>query len=95
MSFNINSYWVHRTFCDAAEDARKMIKRINIWNFVFCREFLKASIEEIQSHGDRMEAALEYTRDINKLKEKRDKLIKEVEELNKKLPEDKALGDDI
>lgn len=78
---------IHRTFCCAVSDLRSITKKLNILNYVYYRSIIPALVEEIQFHGNAMESALDYGRDMRVLKKKRAKLIAEVKELEAKKEE--------
>ena len=72
---------VHRTLCDALEDSRRVISKLDVYNHVETKSVLSGLIEEIQVYGNRMEAALAYSNDLIKLHEERKKLQEQVTEL--------------
>lgn len=68
------SMWTNRTLCSILSDMRKALKTLNFALFPML-------IEELQIGADRMEAALEDQKDINKLREARANLKDEVRQL--------------
>lgn len=72
---------VHRTLCDALEDSRRIISKLDIYNYEETKSVIASLIEEIQMYGNRMEAALAYSNDLVKLHEERKKLQEQVNEL--------------
>lgn len=68
----------HRTYCDSLAEARKILKLMNSFNLENSKHQLISLLEECQTYGDRMEAGLHYTRDINELHNRRSKLNKEI-----------------
>ena len=70
-------YYLHRTLCDVLDEMRKCYETRN-----FCS--LNGLIEEAQSMGNRMEAALEDSKSIKNLQEEVSKLNKEVKKLEAK-----------
>jgi hypothetical protein len=70
--------WRHRFLCDVLAEMRKCHETRNY-------SYLSGLIEEAQSMGNRMESAIEYLNDIEKLYDERKKLLKEVKDLKKSL----------
>lgn len=64
----------NRTLCDVLEEMRDCVKTLNF-------SYLMGLIEEAQSMGNRMEAALQDKHDIKRLTEERSKLRREVQNL--------------
>lgn len=75
--FDSNDY-VHRTLCEVVNEQRKLLQTANIFNYKRVMAILISTTEEIQSYGNRMEAALSYSRDLKELHEKRKELLEEV-----------------
>lgn len=73
----------NRTLCDVLREMRECY---NSRNF----SHLLGLIEEAQTMGNRMEAGLEYGRDINRLHAKTSKLYKEWKELKEKVADAKG-----
>ena len=72
------NYWRHRIMCDVLEEMRKCSGSANY-------AALPGLIEEVQIMGNKMEAALSYQKDTEKLHDKRKKLEKEVKKLQAKV----------
>ena len=70
-------HYPNRTLCDVLEEVRKCIKTQNY-------SYLPGLVEEIQSLGNRMEAALEDANDLEHNKEQLRELKKEIKELETK-----------
>lgn len=77
MNWKYSSY-PNRTICDVLKEMRACCKTLNFSSLI-------GLIEEAQSMGNRMEAALEDKRDVKTFQEERSKLIKELKELDKKI----------
>ena len=71
----------NRTYCDTLAEMRKLIKTTNIFTYKRTIKIIGALVEECQTYGNRMEAGLEYTSDLNHLHSKRKELRKEVKKL--------------
>lgn len=70
---------LHRTFCDTVHEARQVLATTNIFTYKRNAKILASLLEECQTFGNRMEAALGYQHDIEKLHRKRSDLKLEVE----------------
>lgn len=84
----------NRTLCDVIQEMRDTVNVMDEFNIKQSRSVLKTLIEETQSLGNRMEAALADIADLPGLYEKRSELRKDIKELKKelgKLTIDKAL----
>jgi len=68
----------NRTMCEALEEMRQCYKSRNF-------AYLLGLIEEIQSMGNQMEAAIQDISDIESLKEERDRLHKEKNKLTQEI----------
>jgi hypothetical protein len=75
-------YYLNRTLCDVLEEMRKCVQTLNFGP-------LPGLIEEAQSMGNRMEAALGDDKDLQAMHDEWHRLKKELGELRK---EHKALG---
>lgn len=64
-------YYLSRTICDVLEEIRKCHDTRNY-------SYLKGLIEEAQSMANKMEAALETVKDLERLEARRKELSKEV-----------------
>ena len=85
-----DSIWdVNRTYCDTLREMRAILKRSSVWTWHRDRKILYSLVEECQTYGNRMEAGLDYKRDLNYLHEERKKLREQVKTLKE---ERKALG---
>jgi len=71
----------NRTYCAALGELRKLVSKLNIFNFFFHKGILISLIEEVQTYGNRMEAGLEYGNDLKELHRDRSRLAKEVKAL--------------
>jgi len=69
-------FWVNRTLCDVLSEMRKCYKTRNFSSIL-------GLIEEAQSMGNRMEAAIGDKNGIKDMNEKWHKLKKEIKELRK------------
>ena len=69
--------YLHRTLCDILEEMRKCYDTRNFSHIL-------GLIEEAQSMANRMEASLDDKRDIKEWTKLRDKLKKEIRELENK-----------
>jgi hypothetical protein len=69
----------HRYMCGCLEELRDIIKH-GVDN-VRTKKLLNTLIEEIQTHGNRMEAALSYGNDLNRLHKVRSKIKEEIKAL--------------
>jgi hypothetical protein len=67
-------YWDHRTLCTVLDEMRDCYKTRNFAHIL-------GLIEEAQSMGNRMEAALGQSKDLVKMDEEWHKLRKEIEKL--------------
>ena len=88
----------NRTLCAVLEEMRETLKVVDFINFRHCQSILKAQVEEAQSLGNRMEAAMEDIVDLPGLYEKRAELKKTIRELKKELAEltiDKAQLEEV
>ena len=72
-----NSYYPHRTWCDILEEMRNLYKTRNFSSFL-------GLIEELQIHGNRMEAALYDKKDLFRIRKEVSKLKKELKALEDK-----------
>lgn len=89
MNYNGSEYaWPHRTYCTVLEELRSQIKVLDANNAYVVSSISMSLIEELQTIGNRMEAGLDYKRDIETLHKKRKELNKEVEALKEKVPRD-------
>lgn len=77
-----------RYLCDVLQDMRDQLETMNFANF-------KALIEEAQHLANRMESALSYSRNLNELRDERDKVKDEVKELRKKRDESKTALEEV
>jgi len=84
--------WPVRTICQVLEEMRASLNTLDKYSFRQNKSILLSLVEEIQTLGNRMEAGLEYGRDLDKLHKERKKLQKEVESLEEKLPKKKKKG---
>ena len=71
----------HRTFCDTIAEAKAVAKNLSRYNSKRSRDILVSLLEECQTYGNRMEAALYYQQDINSLHKQRKELREEVKRL--------------
>lgn len=69
----------HRTYCDVLAEIRTLLDGISIFNYKKTAVLVRMLVEECQIYGNRMEAGLNYEKDIQKLHMRRQKLIKELE----------------
>jgi len=74
----------HRLFCGAIGDMQDVLKSTGILSILRLRPLLISLVAEVQVYGNRMEAGLEYSRDISELHDIRAKLILEIKELEAK-----------
>lgn len=74
--------WPHRTYCDVCAEIRKLIETATPETYQSTLSTISSLVEELQVYGNRMEAGLDYGRDIAKLHEDRKKLIQKVRRLN-------------
>ena len=74
---------LNRTMCQALEEMRKCHKTHNY-------SYMPGLIEEIQSMGNRMEAALWDVHDLEKLREKTKELEREIKDLEAKISKSKG-----
>lgn len=79
MTFN----WRHRSYCDCLDEMRVLTKKLSIWNVFRYRSIISMLIEELQVHGNKMEAGLGYKKDILNLQEEKKKLTAEYEVFKK------------
>lgn len=79
--------FVHRTYCDVLHEMRDILKHMDEFNIVQSRSILKSLVEELQVYGNRMETALSYKGDLEKLHDKRKRLTDYVEALEKLAPD--------
>lgn len=79
--------YVHRTYCDVLQEMRDIVKHMDEFNIVQSRSILKSLVEELQVYGNRMETALSYKGDLEKLHDKRKRLITYVEGLEAIAPD--------
>lgn len=86
------STYPHRYMCSALEELRALLKVTDSRNVDRNIMLLNSLIEEVQIHGNRMEAALEYGSDIHTLHDKRKKLADRTRKAYRKL---KALNAQI
>lgn len=70
--------WPNRTLCEVLEEMRTCDKTKNY-------SYLKGLIEEVQTMGNRMEAALEDFNDLERSHEQKSEAHKELKEINKKI----------
>lgn len=75
-----------RTWCDCLREARAILKNQSILTYRANAVILRSLIEELQVHGNRMEAAIEYDDDIKRLIKRRAKLKAEVKALENRIP---------
>jgi predicted RNase H-like nuclease (RuvC/YqgF family) len=71
-----DSYYINRTLCDALNEMRACYETRNFAS-------LLGLIEEAQSMGNRMEAALGDQKDLREMNEEWHRLKKEIKELRK------------
>lgn len=74
--------WINRTLCDIVEEMRKCHKTRNY-------SYLPGLIEEMQSAGNRMEAALSDMSDFEEALDKKKEAEKELKKVKKQLKESK------
>jgi len=74
MSNYRTNYYPNRTLCDVLEEMRNAVKTMNF-------SYLPGLIEEAQSLGNRMEAALGDARDIATMSKQRSELRAEIKGL--------------
>ena len=75
---------VYRTYCDTLYEMRRLLKKTN---WLTCRitvPQLQSLVEECQVYGNRMEAGLDFKKDLNRLHEEKKALKKEVSDLEDK-----------
>lgn len=91
--------YLNRTYCDTLEEMRSILRTHD----TRVSGILFSLVEECQVYGNRMEAALAYKDDLERLHKERKKLQKEVDALKAQLPEkeksrtsivSRILGDD-
>lgn len=70
--------WPSRTLCEVLEEMRMCDTTKNY-------SYLKGLIEEVQTMGNRMEAALEDFKDLEHSHEQKSEAHKELKEINKKI----------
>lgn len=78
---------VHRTYCDTLEECRQLLSKTSIFNYKRTVSILESLIEECQVYGNRMESALYYKGDLERLHRKTKRAKKKLVELNALLPE--------
>ncbi len=71
----------NRTMCDALKEMRTILKKTGYLNLAVSKPVLEVLIEEVQSMGNRMEAALWTQHDIKKLEARKKSLAKEIKDL--------------
>lgn len=74
-----DSLFPHRTYCDVLSEIRTLLDGISIWNYKKTASLVRMLTEECQTYGNRMEAGLNYEKDIQKLHMRRQQLIRELE----------------
>jgi len=77
---NYFGWGVNRTYCDVLEEMRKCYETRNFSSFM-------GLIEELQTYGNRMEAALGDGNDVQEINEEKHKVKKEYKALVKELEE--------
>lgn len=82
----------HRTYCDTLHEMREIVDNLNFLTASKSKYILKSLIEECQTYGNRMEAALAYGHNIDRLHEERKELEEKVKELRKEVPEKQEKG---
>lgn len=75
--------YLNRTLCDVLREMRDLLEPLDKINIDKYKSITKMLIEEAQSMGNRMEAALSDIRDINTLHERRKELKQAVKALKK------------
>lgn len=86
----------NRTLCDVIQEMRDIVNVMEGCNVTQSKLVLKTLVEETQSIGNRMEAALADIADLPGLYEKRAELKKDIKDLKKELGKliiDKALSE--
>ena len=71
-----NRYW-----CNALEDCRIALKKLNILNIFFFKKQIAMLLEELQVYGSRMEAAIHDKKDLHRFHEEASYLEKELKSL--------------
>lgn len=70
----------HRTYCDTLTEMRAVLVAMSPFNVEQSRAVLKTLIEECQTYGNRMEAGLHYSKDLEFLHNERKHLKKALKE---------------
>lgn len=83
MSIFGGSFGPNRYLCSVLEEMRTQVKLLDVHNVDKFKSIMNMSIEEAQSLGNRMEAALEDAGDIETILEKRADLKKEIRRLKR------------
>ena len=73
--------WPHRLWCEVMSEMRDIVDSLGLFTYRRCQNVLKAQLGEMQILANRMEAALSYEKDLEKLHNKRKRLIDEVNKL--------------
>ena len=81
------SEWEYRSIHDVITD---LIDTINVQGNILPKQLVLSLLQEVKVRASRLEAKVDLTMDYDDLILKRDKLIKEVRQIEKLLPE----GDD-
>jgi len=71
-----NRYW-----CNALEDCRIALKKLNILNIFFFKKQIAMLLEELQVYGSRMEAAIHDKNDLHRFHEEASYLEKDLKSL--------------
>lgn len=74
----MGNYWRHRTWCDTIEEMRQCYKTLNFG-------YMNSLIEELASHGSRMEAGLSDKKDLITMSEDWTKAKKKLKDIEKKI----------
>lgn len=76
---------VHRSVCDVLMDMRRVLNAGTIFAYRRNINLLETLVEEMQVYVNRMEAALEYGVDLDKLHQKRKELSRECTALSERI----------
>lgn len=83
----LSELFVHRYLCTVLEEMRDSARKLNHINMWRYKKYMPMLIEEAQTLANRMEAALDDKKDLEKLHKERSKLKKEIKTLLKEKEE--------
>lgn len=78
----------HRYVCTVIDELRALNKKVNLWTYHRNRATFALLLEELQTYVNRMEAALDYQKDIVQLHDERKALFKEIKDLRQNEAQD-------